>query len=175
MKKIITVIFIVLLVTGIIGAIIYSVVQRSQNIPGGSETTPGGLPPAPPVAIPPTPPAPTGSTITLQTSQGGVVVKNFYETPGMIVYPEGVGTIKPDYDFYYDRERGFFSMVLSNPAKTPQEMRQEAENDFLALLGIGKDDACKLEVNLTVDPRVDPVIGGSINYGLSFCLGSKTF
>ena len=175
MKKIATITFIVLLDLGIVGAFIYSRLQSQQTPVDGEPVNPSGLPPAPPVAIPPTPPAPAGDTITLQTSQGGVVVKNFYNSQGVTIYPTGVGLVKPDYIFYYDREQGFFSMVLVNPDKTPQEMRQEAETDFLAVLGITQEAACKLQVNLTVDPKVDENIGGAINYGLSFCLGSKTF
>ncbi len=112
---------------------------------------------------------PTTPTFVLQGAQGSVTVKNFY-----LANPEKGGT-RPevdegdvvilvrakDYFISYDElNNDFWVAVTGSPA---EQARAEAETGFLAILGISKQDACRLTVS------VGSSAAGSVSGPLSFC------
>jgi hypothetical protein len=111
---------------------------------------------------------PTGDTIAIGTSQGTVVMKNFYKNAA-IVSADGSGALINDdhaYNISYSTYDSSFSISL---LQTPVAVaRTQAEAAFLQNLGISKEDACKLKVTVEVPIGVDPQNAG-INLGLSFC------
>lgn len=111
---------------------------------------------------------PKGETIAIGTPSGSVVVKNFY--PRIVGgEEESVVILKtPSYFVSYDTFDSSFWIALT--AKPFSEARVLAEKDFLAMLGIGQDDACRLEVKVGVPYRADPSQAGK-STGLSFCPG----
>lgn len=119
-------------------------------------------------------PIPEGDTFTIQTPQGGVVVNNFY----MIhpITPDGSGVMLRDgndYDIFYSIDFGSFTITLE--AQPLNELRGQAEQELLNILGISKTNACKLNMHLNVLNGVDPRTDGGADYGLSFCPNRRNF
>ena len=114
---------------------------------------------------------PAGDTITIGTSKGTVVMKNFYKSAA-IISPDGSGVLitdSPAYDISYATYDSSFAISL---LQTPlAAVRAQAEAVFLQDLGISKEDACKLKATVEVPVSVDPGNAG-INLGLSFCNGA---
>lgn len=98
-------------------------------------------------------------TAVSQDASGNVVVKS-----------------TADYDvlfFDYAQEKSFL-ITLTNPTADVDTARNEAEDDFLKILGVNKKQACLLKVSLTVPISVNERLAG-IDYGLSFCSNGKPF
>lgn len=72
---------------------------------------------------------------------------------------------------FYPEDQGFI-ITITNP--NIQQGREEAEQNFLFYLGITKEQACKLRVDLGVPAFVNGPAAGK-NYGLSFCPNGKPF
>lgn len=87
---------------------------------------------------------PKTNTITIGTSQGVVEMKNFYKT--FVDTEEGLVILKDtdEYEIAYDRENSSFLIYLKNPSS--KDDRKNAEADFLNILGINQENACKLNV-----------------------------
>ncbi len=122
------------------------------------------------VSIPPSNfsmPSKSEDKMTLTTSQGDIETNNLYKNPVANLSNNGVA-FKESLDYqmnFYPQDEGFIISIL-NP--DIQKARNVAEADFLAALGITKDQACQLKVTLGVPYSVNPQASGR-NYGLSFC------
>jgi len=114
------------------------------------------------------PNAPTSRTMSLGTANGTVQVGNFYAASSTQVGEDGILIVKqtPDYWFTYDpSDSSFWIAISGTPFNT---VRQTAEQDFLATLGVSKADACKLDVSVGVPYSAgNPLDGQSLP--LSFC------
>jgi len=114
---------------------------------------------------------PTGQTFTIGTSRGSVEVRNFYLLNPVVV--EGGSVVlkqTQNYSIVYDYLDSSFWLAISGiPFTTWQPV---AEQDFLNILNISKDDACKLNVSSGVYyDQQNPLSGKS--FPLSFC--NQTF
>lgn len=124
---------------------------------------------------------PTSETFSIPTSRGNVQVKNFYKTSTLFTDSGAVELQDGEYQIAFDglNYHNFFIHLPLFPAngkvtKNWDFLRGEAENSFVKLLGIAKDDACKLKVNLGfagIHNELASTYAG-INFGLSFCPGS---
>jgi len=113
-----------------------------------------------------------GPTTTISTPRGNVEVKDFTRNP-----VERVGDVlaleeNKDFSIVYFSEGNSFLITLNS--QPVQEARNKAETALLDHLGIGKGEACNLNVSLTVPYDVDPNLAGK-DYGLSFCVNSAGF
>jgi len=119
---------------------------------------------------------PSGATDTfdIKTQQGSVAVNNVYKLPAVQPLSEnGVNFKNSQYYYmaYYPNQQGFL-IVMQDP--DIQTARQIAEDDFLKTLNITKNQACQLNVSLTVPTSISQLAGGG-NYRLSFCSNGKPF
>ncbi len=175
MKKLILIIALVI----VVGAVLLVFVGRNQSqAPGGGA---GNLPT--PTTTPG--PVPAGPTISLQTNQGVVTMKNFYNEAAAV--NQATVFLRIDfrdtyhYEMGYNRQNSTFYIMLDTYSLADAiEYRSVAEDDFLNLMGISKSDACKLRVDLRVNPTYVtagnyPIDLAQMNYGLSFCPGSVGF
>jgi hypothetical protein len=90
------------------------------------------------------PGAPQGDTFVLGTPSGSVTLKNFYKLPLVIDEEFLILENTDDYQITYDTEANqFFIYASSSPLSAA---RAAGETAFLAMLGISRDDACKLNV-----------------------------
>ena len=127
----------------------------------------GGTPPpvTSPINIPP------GNTLTIGTPQGSVVMNNFYNSADYIAQNQRAIVIQQSstYDIVYNvSDSGFTLTVFSMPFET---VRQTAEAALLNLLGISKQDACKLSVYENVTGNASGQYAGR-SFPLSFCAPS---
>jgi hypothetical protein len=114
------------------------------------------------------------NTFNIETDQGSINVNNFYKLSGaQSLSEDGVNFKNSSYYYmaYYPNQQGFIISILD---ANIEGARQIAENDFLQALGITKDQACKLNVSLTVSPEASERASGG-NYRLSFCSNGKPF
>ncbi len=165
MKKILIIIAIIV-VAAIVGTFIWSWRGTDQSTTGGGAQTAADVPnpgSSPPPAIP------SGNTITIGTPNGAVTVKNIYKN--FIGWEEEYFFFmkSADYDFLYDPNDGSF--VVSVNAGPVSQTIPQAEASFLAALGIGKTDACKLSVTIGVSSTANPDLAGKA-LQLSFCNSS---
>ncbi len=117
-------------------------------------------------------PAPTqgslASVFAIATSQGTVLVNNFYKNAAQ-VFSDGSGALiirDPAYDILYFQPDGSFTIsILKKPVLAVRAQAQEA---FLQELGVSQADACKLKVLVGVPISVDSQYSGR-DLGLSFC------
>ena len=85
---------------------------------------------------------PKTETISIGTGNGSIEVKNFYKT---LVDTEEGSIIMADnenYQISYERSTSVFYIDL----RTETASQPQAEADLLNVLGIGQQDACKLNV-----------------------------
>lgn len=103
---------------------------------------------------------PKGDTISIGTAQGGVEVKNFYNS--LVDTEEGLAIIEnnDNDEIAYDRTAGIFYIYL----KTAAASQDQAEGAFLKILGVGQQEACKLDASVFQPNQA----GGK---SLSFCPG----
>lgn len=104
--------------------------------------------------------APTSTEIILGTPHGSVTMKNFYLSSVGAEEQYIILARNNNYEITYDPGANrFYLSIAQQPYETN---RTQAETDFLARLGIGKPDACKLTV---AEGFADTQTGAS----LSFC------
>lgn len=150
----------------IVGAALLAWFWPHQN-PNGTGENPAGGNSAQPFDIPAqTSGFPTGATIAIGTPHGTVTVKNFYQTVTQSEEAYLIFANMPDYQLLYNPNNGSF--IVSINAGPFQKTQPEAEAAFLAALGIGKTDACKLSVTVGLAANVDPNLAGQA-LPLSFC------
>jgi hypothetical protein len=165
MKRLLIIILVVI-VAIIIGALIFFVVQRNNAGGGAGSTSTATLPPV--VTSTPVGPAPTGTTLTLGTSEGNVTVNNFYNNPVFITQDQQTVVLAQSstYSIVYNVSDSSFTIsLLSAPFSAA---RQAAEAALLSSLGISQQDACKLKVSEGVPISVSDEYPGE-NFPLSFC------
>ena len=110
--------------------------------------------------------APVGDTISLGTPSGVVVVNNFYKNlvdteEGSVIFRVGDG-----YQISYNTSNSNFRISIW---KGPLDgVRQAAEKDFVSLVGVNMQDACRLLVYFVIPKDVDLVLSTQ-KPGLSFC------
>jgi hypothetical protein len=124
--------------------------------------------------IPGEKPSASESTFGIKTNKGSVLVENLYNLPDAKPLSEdGVNFKNSQYYYmaYYPKQQGFLIAILDPDI---EKARGIAESDFLSILGLNKDAACKLNVSMTVPSDVNREASGG-NYGLSFCPDGKTF
>jgi len=73
---------------------------------------------------------------------------------------------------YFNYGKPSFLISIADP--DIKNARIEAENDFLKTFGITKEQACGLDVSLTVPASINSNASGQ-DYGLSFCPNGKSF
>jgi len=125
-------------------------------------TSSGGVP-----ASQALPGAPKESTLTIGTSQGSVVVKNFYLSNPKVDYDGNVLVAETqNYFISYDTsDSSFWIAITSEPFNT---WRALAEADFISILGITQRDACKLSVSEGIPYDATNALSGK-SFPLSFC------
>lgn len=106
--------------------------------------------------------------VVIGTSSGVVRVKNFYKAAEKVIeQTEIVIKETPEYLFLYHAASGDFELRVLG--KSPRSSRARAEEELLRLLGLSQEEACKLQVSVSVPYGADPLLKGGI-YPLSFCL-----
>ncbi|MFC1625584.1 hypothetical protein ACFL1Q_00880 [Patescibacteria group bacterium] len=104
---------------------------------------------------------------TSSTTVSGVKMRDFYKTASKI---DEAGDMllfgKEEYSIYFfPNEKHFLITILKSPF---QEIRLQAEKEFLKLLDISEEDACKLNSNV-VTPRFANSEEAGKYFKLSFC------
>jgi hypothetical protein len=124
--------------------------------------------------IPGEKPSTTENQFEIKTKEGNVPINNIYKLPDATpVSGDGVNFKKSTYYLmaYYPKQQGFIIAIMDPDL---EKARKFAEEDFLSTLNITKDQACKLNVSMTVPSNVSDVASGG-NYHLSFCPNGKPF
>lgn len=119
-------------------------------------------------------PSSTTSTFDITTQNGTIPVDNIYTLPDAKSLDfDGINFKNSPYYHmeYYPKQQGFLIAITNQDIQKSREM---AESDFMTILNISKDQACQLNVSLTVPPSIDKKASGG-NYGLSFCPNGKAF
>lgn len=111
-------------------------------------------------------PLPTSEKIVIRSNKGEVNVNNFFKT----AKKESSGSFllkeTSDYSFsFFGSDNGFLIVLARTPLRSS---REKAETALLSILGISKDDVCKLPLHVGVMGSVDPNYAGR-NLGVSFC------
>ena len=89
---------------------------------------------------------PAGNTVTIGTSQGSVMMNNFYKNASYIAQDQNAVVIQQtvNYGIFYNISNSNFTItIFSAPVDA---VRQTAEAAFLSSLDISQQDACKLSV-----------------------------
>jgi len=117
------------------------------------------------------PPPKASEKLTLKTPGGDVVINDITKNPVSTGDNRAILFARTeDYDMlFFPTDQGFI-ITLSQP--DIQIARTHAEEDFLKILGINKQQACRLTVSLAVPVSISEKASG-LDYGLSFCPGSK--
>lgn len=135
------------------------------------KTTPPSSPTYQQIKPLPSPTKPPGNKFSISTSQGNVEVNNFFSAAKIIetaVYLKETA----NYVIIYNSDSGQFLIALyGRTAGENNQDRQNAETDFLNILGVTRTDACKLNVDQEVSNSYDNNLSGT-NYQLSFCPNS---
>lgn len=102
-----------------------------------------------------------------------IKVYNIYKKP-LETYSNSDVEFKktPDYTFDFYAKGPTFIITILN--KNINAARETAEKDFLNTMQINKEQACKINVQLSVPFNVDENVAGP-DYGLSFCPDGKKF
>jgi hypothetical protein len=107
---------------------------------------------------------PQGDTFEIS----GVTVPNFFKNASHVdeIIGEVMVVDHPNYKiFYYPINEGFIIPIIASPF---EKVRPKAEEAFLQALGIEKEEACKLKVEITTSYAVNPQQAG-ITHKLSWC------
>jgi hypothetical protein len=108
------------------------------------------------------------SAKTIELPRAGVRVNNFYKRIVVRTNPEGDTIVVDDSGYqiiFMPKSEQFLISILGSPF---EKVRKEAEEELLHILGIGRADACRLDVKITTPRFANPAQAGK-NFGLSFC------
>ena len=97
----------------------------------------------------------------------GVTVNNYYKG-AIVTAPDGYALfeVNENYKFsYIPVDNSFLISIIENPF---DKVRIEAETAFLKKLNITQKEACRLNVSVSTNIRIDPGRAG-VNYPISFC------
>jgi hypothetical protein len=169
--KILLIALAIIVIVAVIGAVIYFVMAKnggSAAVSNEASTTAESNSPNI-TASQFYPNAPTGQYFSIGTPHGVVQVNNFYASnPEVINGGDLLIKQTADYWFTYSPSDGSFWIAVSS---TPFDaVRQTAEADFLATLGVNEADACKLDVSVGVPYDPSNSLSGE-SLPLSFCSG----
>ncbi|MDP1845648.1 MAG: hypothetical protein Q8L09_02760 [Candidatus Moranbacteria bacterium] len=180
MKKILYVVVPLIVVTALLFVFLFQRKQKAEqsNISNDS-SLPASLPAPTPESTGFADPI-TGLKLTddkkllEETPSGRVKLNNFARNAEIadngIIYPID----KENYNIGYNSTSKEFIVTLL-VASDIEKARADAENDLLAVLGISKEDACKINVYLYVSAALTEDKSLSQNHGLSFCPGGQSF
>jgi hypothetical protein len=179
-KNIIIGINIFVLVLGIGGFIFWKMNQKEPvpvNNPntifpfGGNSTT--TTTPTPTTIIEQTNTVPEGM-IKIKAKDGGyVIMKDFYQSPyTQILDQQKDASIKDSIDYNIEFQPEILGFLIDLRGKDLCKARENSEQGLLDKLGITKEEACRLYVDLGVIFSVNAKASG-VNYGLSFCPEGK--
>ena len=160
MKKYFLIVFGVLTILFIFYIVLSSLKKKAVNKPSGIPT---------PTNTPINYPLPSGvkqdrsGKITIQ----GVEVNNFFSSSEKID-PQGDRELSQSNKYSIQYFPQFNSFLISLNASPFEEVRSEAEQDFIKKLGLDEKTACKLPVNIATSQKANPGFAGR-NYPLSFC------
>lgn len=99
-----------------------------------------------------------------------VTMNNFYVSPVEILQNDVLIKNSPDFSMYF--LGNFKTFLISINASPFDVVRIKAEDAFLTQLGISQSDACKLNVEITTEYKINPDQSG-IRFPLRFCENSK--
>lgn len=164
MNRIVSIMFGILFL-GLVVLASYLIVFRDepQAGPPEDELPIGGLPAGGDI--------PMSGRVTMGTTQGNVSVKNPYKSA--VGRTESSLILGDDerYHILYFPEAGTFLITLyQEPLSVSRSL---AESEFLRLLDVRKEEACKLSVEVRVPLSVSEELAGQ-NLGLGICPGSRT-
>lgn len=118
-------------------------------------------------------PATTDDKMFLPLENGSLEVNNIYKDPIASLEENGVDFAQsPDYAIAFYPDNQGFIITITNPEI--QAARDSAEIAFLMELGITQEEACKLNVSLSVPFSINQQNAGQ-EFGLSFCPNGKAF
>ncbi len=105
--------------------------------------------------------------LEIHTEKGTVDIGNVYKNPVEKLSNNGVSFAdNSDYYIAYYPEKDDFLVVIKN--KDVISAEKKAEDDFIKQLGITEEQACELNVLVTVPFDVNEKYSGGL-YGFSFC------
>lgn len=140
-----------------------------EKTPSSSSSNKTSFPTDTPFTIP----SKDASKMTVDVEGNKIEMNNLYKNPVETFPGNNVAFAENDqyHMLFYPKNKGFIIIILD---KNIQAGRDKAENDFLTTLGVTKEQACKLTVDLGTIYSVNPSVAGK-NYGLSFCPNGKQF
>lgn len=112
----------------------------------------------------------------IPTTGGNIATNNLFKNPVESLPNNAVAFVEnEEYHMSFYPNHQYFLITLLDP--DIQKARDKAENDLLKTLGITKEQACNLDVDLGAPTWVSPEAekAGAKNYGLSFCPNGKPF
>ncbi len=118
-----------------------------------------------------------GNSMVWKTTKGDVVSSNIFNkyplTNTQYGDPEYLTLAKSsEYEikYVYNGDNININLVGADLVKS----RKDAEQQFLSILKISENDACKLSISVTIPQKVSMALGGddTVDYGLSFCSGA---
>src|SRR3989344_3290850 len=174
MRKLISIGIIVLAVV-LLGIVLYLLFRgrvKPTLPPGTSGTTPPSTPFPQTPSVPSPTVVPTDDTFVIQTSEGGVVVRNFYKDNPPMYGSNVMLRDTSEYHIEYVRDNGqFLIALLAYTSEEAATARKKAEADLLQLLSVSRDTICSLDIWVSVPASYSETLAGT-DYGLSFCPGA---
>lgn len=105
--------------------------------------------------------------IALNTNTEQIEINDIYSQPVDTLEHNGVTFAQTeDYIMTFFPEQQEFNVAILNPDIS--QGRKVFEEDFLRVLGITRQEACKIHIQVGVPYSVNPT-ATTANYGLSFC------
>ncbi len=116
--------------------------------------------------------SPQGSKLPVQGKQQDVQIRNIFQNPLEQTKDVLVIAQKLEYKIvYFKADETFLISLERSPLKQSQSL---AESEFLTTLQITKEQACNLNVTVSVSKEADLQKAGQ-NFALSFCPGGQSF
>jgi hypothetical protein len=113
------------------------------------------------------------NTLSVTAGKEKIKINDIYKDPVKIFSNSDIEFKETaDYSFNYYADDQLFIITLTD--KDVVTARAKAEKNFLSALNINQEQACKLNLQLTVPFSVSEDLAG-INFGLSFCPNGKQF
>jgi len=162
MKKYLFVVFGILIILFILYLILSSIKDRSVNEP----PQPSPIPTSEPSASQPLP------TNVKSRSNGKILINNV-ELRDFFIFSKKINEngdvlISQSENYNIEYFPKFNSFLISIKASPFEENRKLAEQELINKLGINKNDACRLPINVATTQEINPEFSGR-NYPLSFC------
>lgn len=163
MKKYFLAVFGTLIILFILYLVLSSIKKVSVNEPPGE--TPTSTPTGAPINFP----LPSGvkSRPNGKILINNIELKDFFATSKKM-NENGDVLISQRENYSIEYFPKFNSFLIAVKASPFEENRKLAELELVGTLGISKNDACRLSVNITTTQTANPEFSGR-NYPLSFC------